>query len=524
MRIFDSENGITKVRRKNILAIGLMSSSIVLLVVLQFLWLGNTYQNAYADLKMETDVAFRSTVFGIWDSLVSNSITPFPFDSAVHEKRFYRAIKDSSVAIATFEKERIIGKTDSSEVRVIISTRDSTIPRDILKPLALKLDKINRSSERNPNQTFVINFASDTLDRKKLQAKLASIFLQSGIDTKFNISRSDHGSGPAEDFLPMHRGIMLRKKRVNVPSEVKYMSNIVSEPVGFGPMVEYIVTLENVKPLLIARIGPQIFFSLILTTLTATAFLLMYRNIRSQQRLVASKNEFINNVTHELKTPVSTVSVAIEALQNFNASHDPKLTKEYLEIAQRELKRLNEITDRILKTSVLEEVVLITEGTTDFDSVIQSVLSDMKLLLDQRQAKVSYIKEGVDFGIHCDLHTLYQMIENLIDNALKYSDDQPVIDISLLEDKEALVFKVGDQGIGIEKEHQGKIFEKFFRVPTGDVHTVKGYGLGLSYVHNFVKSLGGQISVESSLHQGTTFHLRFPKIHPKKISFKIGKA
>jgi two-component system phosphate regulon sensor histidine kinase PhoR len=225
------------------------------------------------------------------------------------------------------------------------------------------------------------------------------------------------------------------------------------------------------------------------------------------------KNDFISNVTHELKTPVATVSVALEALKNFNALDDPQKTKEYLDIAQRELNRLTLMTDKILKTSVYEgQGIKIKYETIQFDDLIDEILSSMKLVFDKKQTQVRFEKIGSEFTMQGSLEHLTNVMYNLIDNALKYGREESSLKIELESLPGELLLKVRDSGMGIPQEYQKKIFEKFFRVPSGDVHNIKGYGLGLSYVSSVIEGHDGKITVESTPGVGSCFIIRLPKL------------
>src|SRR5690606_7844701 len=205
----------------------------------------------------------------------------------------------------------------------------------------------------------------------------------------------------------------------------------------------------------------------------------MYRSIVSQQKLMQLKNDLISNITHELKTPVATVSVALEALKNFKALDNPALTQEYLTIAQNELGRLALITDKILKTSVFEQAGLeLKREQVDLEKIIQDVLTSLRLVFEKHQANVSFNKQGADFTLQGNVEHLTHVVYNLLDNAIKYSKPGCAISISLTRAVENIQLTVEDNGIGIPEEYQQKVFEKFFRVPTGDVHDAKGYGLG----------------------------------------------
>jgi len=288
-------------------------------------------------------------------------------------------------------------------------------------------------------------------------------------------------------------------------------ANLYTEPFFLPHTPAYIASFQNIKPTLLISISPQIMFSIVLTAMIVTAFIFMYRSIRSQQRLMQLKNDLISNITHELKTPVATVSVALEALKNFKALDNPALTQEYLTIAQNELKRLTLMTDKILKTSAFEEKGLeLKTESINLEKIIDDVLVSLKLIFEKHQAKIDFIKEGNDFTLPGNREHFTNVIYNLLDNAIKYSQPGCQIKISLEKDHQGIQLAVQDDGVGIPAEYQSKIFDKFFRVPMGDVHNAKGYGLGLSYVASVVKSMKGTIELKSEEAKGSIFTLIFP--------------
>jgi signal transduction histidine kinase len=274
----------------------------------------------------------------------------------------------------------------------------------------------------------------------------------------------------------------------------------------------YAAIFPNYQGYLVKKIIPQSLFSIFLFAITGLAFGVIYRNLQQQRRLTELKNDFISNVTHELKTPIATVSVAIEALQNFGVAQNPKLTEEYLEISKNELNRLTLLVDKVLKMTTFEQqgLNLILESVNVADLVPQ-VLSSLKLQFEKYRAEVSFNLTGQGFIISADKIHLTNVIFNLLDNALKYSENKPEIRIELQESESEIQLSIGDKGIGIPPEYQDKIFEKFFRVPMGNRHNVKGYGLGLNYVASVIKQHSGKIEVQSKMNEGSIFTLTLPK-------------
>jgi signal transduction histidine kinase len=281
--------------------------------------------------------------------------------------------------------------------------------------------------------------------------------------------------------------------------------------VGFINPYWYQAAFENPNGFLIKKISLQILFSIFLVAFTSVTFIFLYRNIVTQRKLTEMKNDFISNITHELKTPLATVSVAVEALRNFGGIRDERRTKEYLDISAAELQRLSLLVDKVLKLSLFENRELeLKKESFDLKQLTEEVLNTMKLQFDAHHARIELEIQGNYFMIDADRMHITSVIFNLLDNALKYSSGKPAIIIRLQHLAETIVLQVEDNGIGIPPDFKTKIFDKFFRVPTGNHHNIKGYGLGLSYVAHVIKTHGGTISVESEAGKGSLFTIKFP--------------
>ena len=281
--------------------------------------------------------------------------------------------------------------------------------------------------------------------------------------------------------------------------------------VGFRHPIAYKVIVENESSYLLKKLGPQILFSLFLVALTIISFGLLYKNLLKQRRLTELKNDFINNITHELKTPIATVSVAIEALKNFNAMDNPERTREYLDISGNELNRLAMLVDKVLKMSMFEKSELeLKKEPLALDVLVKEVVRSMQLQFEKEHARVDVKLTGTAFTVSGDRLHITSVIYNLLDNALKYSKEDPAITIAIADKGQEVELSVTDNGIGISDAYKAKIFDKFFRVPHGDTHNIKGYGLGLSYVAQVVREHGGRIDVESQPGKGSSFKVTLP--------------
>jgi two-component system phosphate regulon sensor histidine kinase PhoR len=345
-----------------------------------------------------------------------------------------------------------------------------------------------RARYAEPTQfTFVLDslfkgLLSDTV----VYNAFSKLLVQEKISVDFNVSRSD-----STDNRPA-------KRRGPFP--------------GANDQNTYKLQLADNTGYLLNNIKLPILFSLLLVGVTFFSFLLLYRNWKKQKRLTDIKNEFISNITHELKTPIATVGVAMEALSNFNALNNPERAKEYIDISKQELSRLSLLVDKVLKLSMFEnKEIELQKSPVDLREITQEVIGSMRLQIEKRKAVCQLEVTGNPI-VKGDRMHLLSVVYNLLDNALKYGSDKPVVQVTIRAIDQSVQLQVADNGIGIPPEYTGKIFDKFFRVPHGDTHTAKGYGLGLSYVWQVVQKHGGTIEVFSKPEQGTTFTISLPKL------------
>jgi len=496
---------------KNTTTLFLMISSLILLVILQVFWLRSSYEKAFYDFRRESNMLFRATVLEMQDSLLAKNIEPIPAEfTSTDSARAIFTVRTDSVnwdSLPIDSTRRM--KKENARVQIIVE-RGDTVTRDLLR-VASKVQHL--SAGDGGAKGFFIKIDHRTLNTDTIGLKLRAALDKADIRIPFVVCVKIEPEEEPFIGLPSPRFKVFERRSFSPEGLVKIFSDsLETEPVRLNPLQHYTASFFHVRRAIISEIAPQILFSAFITIVITGAFFLMFRNLRAQQRLMELKNDFISNVTHELKTPIATVSVALEALKNFKAMDDSKLTEEYLEIAQRELDRLSVMTEKVLKASVFESKgIEFTPEKIDFDELLQQVLESSKALLEKRDAKVNVTRNGTNFNVFGSATHLTSVIHNLLDNALKYSPDKPVINIELKENDQAFTFTIADQGMGIPEEYQKKIFEKFFRVPTGDVHNIKGYGLGLSHVASIVKSHNGRIDVTSEPGKGSQFTVTLRK-------------
>jgi len=229
-----------------------------------------------------------------------------------------------------------------------------------------------------------------------------------------------------------------------------------------------------------------------------------------QKKISEMKTDFINNMTHEFKTPVSTIMIAAEALKDSEVAIDRNRIGRLANIIYEENERLGSHIERVLNIAKIDKNDFkLDKKPVDVNELISIVLDSMSLKLQKHEAKVDVELDADHAVINADELHFSNVLYNLIDNAIKYSTGKPHITISSSNKNGQVVIKVADKGIGMSRDQQAKIFEQFYRIPTGNVHNVKGFGLGLSYVNTIVKRLNGTINVRSEKDKGSEFELKF---------------
>lgn len=502
----------------------LMIIPILITAGFQVYWLSDNYKREEKNLQLRTDITFKETIRNIqakklkidkfFNSTAANIDIEMGDASMIHDRAFKEGeevaglLNDVTVRVNDSlskhgnkvwvgQSENIAGvlkdsttENNAKKGNVIISFSNDGRKNKYDSSAGIQIER-----KGPPGEIIKLLYRVDSLQEplrdSEIDSSLRTAFHKQGIDISYSILKSDT---TVKDHL--------------VPPDMRRMNKIT---IGFSHPVTYELKLGNAFGYLTKKIISPILFSVFLVGVTILSFVLLYRNLMKQRRLADIKNEFISNITHELKTPIATVGVAIEALRNFNASNDPQRTKEYLDISQNELHRLSLLVDKVLKLSMFEKKEIdLRYEPFNLKDVVDEVVSSMKLQIEKHHATVSVNQDGDTHIVGDKLHLL-SVVFNLLDNALKYGNGNTAIKIELKGKGNDIEFSIADNGIGISQEYKDKVFEKFFRVPSGDTHNTKGYGLGLSYVSHVVQQHKGKIEVESQPGLGTKFMITLPR-------------
>jgi len=263
---------------------------------------------------------------------------------------------------------------------------------------------------------------------------------------------------------------------------------------------------------ILGQVWPMVIISIIFVIIIILSFIYTLIMYFRQGKLSELKTDFINNMTHEFKTPVSTISLACEALNDKDIKKSDELYQAYINIINEENKRLGLMAERILQSAALEKGDLVLhKEMIDLHEVLNEVIRNIGIQIEIKDGQIIKDFQAVNSMVEADRMHLVNVIQNLLDNANKYTPVRPQIVVSTRDAAGGLAICIQDNGIGISKADQKKIFDKLYRVPEGNIHNFKGFGLGLSYVKTVVESHGGSVKLESELKKGTKMEVFIPR-------------
>jgi len=282
---------------------------------------------------------------------------------------------------------------------------------------------------------------------------------------------------------------------------------------GIAPAKEtFVMLLFPSSPIILTDdVNLYTLFSIFMILLITALFFFSIRTIYAQRRLDEMKTDFINNMTHEIKTPIATIGLACEMLQDNTVDNDGASRRNFVNIIGEENRRMRVLIETLLQSAKMSgKKFSLSPREIDLNAIVESATQSFHLAVENRHGKIELDLNPIDGTLYADELHITNMVHNLIDNAVKYSDGEPRILLSTNTEGSNAVLRVTDHGIGIAKEDQKHIFEKFYRVSTGDVHNVKGFGIGLNYVAQVVQLHHGKISLASEPGQGSTFSISLP--------------
>jgi two-component system, OmpR family, phosphate regulon sensor histidine kinase PhoR len=459
--------------------IAIMTLALVGLMFIQSYWIRHTIAVKEAGFVTSVNEALSSVVYKL-ERIEAVSQFNRQMKSSNQRQRWLESI-DSLNQMIFHSRSLFINPWDLNRFM-----QKSMIAQDVLQSMI---------NDRNiPIEQRIKPMQLDSLITQELNSR--------GIQTEFEFGIFS----PARNVMPVQKTGKYPKELLDKGfSFALFPSDLISNP-------DYLmVYFPREKTFLISQLWQTLSISILFVLLIIFSFGYTVNTVLRQKKVSEMKNDFINNMTHEIKTPISTISLACEALSDKEIIRSEGLFENYINVITEENKRLEILSERILQSALLEkgEIVLRTEAVNIHDLITEAI-SNIKLQVEKKGGTLIADLRAKNPILEADRVHITNVLYNLLDNANKYATNKPEIIVITEDSYSGLLLSVKDNGPGISKANQKKIFEKLYRIPTGNIHNVKGFGLGLSYVKTIVERHGGNISLESEMNRGTKFTVYLP--------------
>lgn len=367
--------------------------------------------------------------------------------------------------------------------------------QSVFEEMAIEMQQIDKPLKERISQTLLDSLLRVNLKNRNITEPFEYAVLENPADSAFTLS--------SEGFRPEYKNTVYRA--MLFPNDV--LSNPSVLLLHFNPN-----RTQLFKSMGIHLLGSTVFTLIILMTFIITLVIIL-----RQKKMSEIKSDFINNMTHEFKTPIATISLAADSITNPKVIESPDMIRYFTDIIREENKRMNSQVENVLQMSLIDKRdfrFLIQDA--EIHELIRRAVNHIGLQVEKRGGRIETALEAANSVIPTDEHHLMNVLNNLLDNANKYSLEEPLIRVSTQDIPSGILITVEDHGIGISREEQFRVFDKFYRVHTGNIHNVKGFGLGLSYVKAVIQALGGKISLKSETGKGSSFSIELPLHHEEK--------
>ncbi|MGY5847951.1 sensor histidine kinase [Salegentibacter sp. HM20] len=472
-------------------------------IVIQFYWNYRNYQEGKQQLSNEILSSLDSAIDSYFIDLAEKNtlaITLKEGDENVMEnaqvKNLFKYIDNSDnglKAIENIEPERIseINVIRGSQTQIQDSLSASVLPIDENGGDSNKLLKATHSSEAVQLASRVIlSLSTDTLELDVINEYIKKQLEAKNLDIKYYFVYTN----PSKE-----------KQDFNQALEKKDTLHITSNSAYLPKKSHFDFYFTNIGATVIKRNLLGLFLSTMLIMAVFGSLLFLLKIINRQKNLAELKNDLISNITHEFKTPISTVKVALEGIEFFNPENDPVKTKTYLQVSNNQLNKLQVMVEKLLETATLDgDNLELKKEEISLTNLISDLVEKYKIATVDKNFTLTVQK---DFFIKVDPFHIENAINNILDNAVKYGGNQ--IEVQVISENEMVQIIISDNGRNLLKSQADQIFEKFYRVPKGNTHDIKGFGIGLYYTKSIIEKHGGTIDIV--LNKKTNFEIKLPK-------------
>jgi len=519
------------------LLIVLMSLSLIGIILVQVYWFDKSFENNEEQFKYHVKQVLgnvanklqKNEQYSYYEmyNRLKDSIGKIPQKSDFLEFGYYQRdsrtnetiiysnsinSEDYGISASFFDK-----KLDSLKLKNYTAKRKTEIYNDDIDKSSLKQKitpdiKIEKSGRLDllDNAQYEIVY-KDIAAVKPIQERVTNEMMQKLLFEELN----EYGVKTPFEFNVYSNGLATKIKSEHFRYEKKstYSIPIFIDNDG-NNKYQLLLTFPQKKKFLFSELIGICILSIIFTLIIIIAYASALNQLIKQRQISLIKTDFINNMTHEFKTPIATINLALDAIKNPKIIDDKEKVLRYLQMIKDENKRMHAQVENVLRISKLEKKELdINKESDNIHDIIEDAIEHVNLIVDDRNGTITtHFDANRTSVLLNDVH-FTNVIVNILDNAIKYSPEEPVIDIYTENVKDFVIVKIKDQGSGMSKVAQKRIFEKFYREHTGDLHNVKGHGLGLAYVKRIIEDHNSQIFVESEKGKGSTFIIKVPLIN-----------
>ncbi|WP_118975221.1 sensor histidine kinase [Taibaiella koreensis] len=485
-------------------AIGwLMLAGELLLLLFLGQWLRAQYKGQQGRLDQEVKMTFALTEAHLNDSLFRNTLS---FILASNDSA--KNLPGGQVAFGHVIPRR--GKDTSAFYTISITNDQKTRPHlDPARPMNIQMKSNGATIIRLPNAPAKASISLPLLSAETPEQEVLGQMIRLALSQRKHVDEIRTAADSVLWLKTFQAALSEKQKGLSVHWDTTITTSNKLFHYGADDSLNVPFMVTGYNTILAKGIAPQVAFCLLLALLIGGAFLLAYRTMRQQARFNTQKDSFISNISHELKTPVATTRVALEALTTYEGIEDPERAKKYLNVAHWEMNRLSILIDRIMN------VIQVQNGKIQLDTeslqpaaLVEELVQTLQPVFTEKKVKVIWTPGNPEATITGDKVHLLGAVYNLLDNALKYGGNE--VRISQAIDGNRLRLTVADNGPGIADEYRHKVFESFFRIPSGNRHDVKGHGLGLSYAYDIIRAHGGQLNLDRYAGNGATFVITLP--------------
>ncbi|WP_320051916.1 HAMP domain-containing sensor histidine kinase [uncultured Acetobacteroides sp.] len=502
------------------------------LIFVQTLWIRNSLKIKEDELSDQLNETIRQVIQDIQQSEIltqtERTVSPFGNNDAINPyyEDQYNVVKKTRSSVHTVSKNEKIYYIDSKDTNKFVNQVKGSFKSNAVSSIVSNAYKNKRpetpNSQNSERVRFPMNdrykkrtvFISETIDKLiRVEEPISQRVSKKQIDSLIRLELKKRGIRIPFEFAVTDEGANNIFKSENFernPTDALTVHQQIS-PEGYTRTSFLHVNFPNTQKVAFRSMAMLAAMSVGLTLIIIFTFSLTLLVIFRQKKLAEIKNDFVSNMTHELKTPISTISLAAQMLQDKSLPNSSKNYDYLSKIVGDESKRLGFLVEKVLQMAIFDKGKLkLKTKEIDVHAIAGKVCDNLQLQVSSRKGSLERSFSAEKCIIFADEVHITNIIANLLDNALKYSKGIPSIKLSTYNKDEGIVIEVKDNGIGISKDNIKRIFEQFYRVPTGNVHNVKGFGLGLSYVKKIVEAHGGQIWADSELGSGSTFSIYIP--------------